>query len=203
MIPPEARNHLCLVVSAEDSAAPKWNMGLVRAKPEYLNTGGNRDAKSTLNDAGRKAVTWLFKDAELPPNVLLQLDRKVVEKILASKSGQRRINELFRNTLGMRVGRAVVATVAQQDDYMKRVRGNGGARTALKSEGIIILGQYKAHGSIAKALGVPIPLKGESVSVRVVSAKGPGLGTGLINNCHWRVAKPSEPIEVAPELPCV
>jgi hypothetical protein len=200
MIPPETRGHLCLVVSAEDNEAPKWSMGLVRAKPEYLNTGANRDAKSTFNDAGRNAIVWLYKKADLPPNVLLQLDRSIVDKIFEKKSGQKRINELFRNTLGMRVGRAVIATVAQQDDYMKRVRGNGGARSALKTEGIILLGQYLEHVEIAEALGVPTPGKGETVSVRVISASGPGTNVSLINGSYWRKATSQDPVAPAPKL---
>ena len=57
MIPPEAHRHLCLVVSAEDSRTPKWSMGIVRATPERLNPGGNRDKKATFNELGRKAIT--------------------------------------------------------------------------------------------------------------------------------------------------
>ena len=33
------------------------------------------------------------------------------------------------------ISRTVVATVAQQEDYMKRVRGNGGSRTSLRPGG--------------------------------------------------------------------
>ncbi len=201
MIPPEAQGRLCLVVWAEDSAHPKWSVGLVRVTPDRLNSGGNRDNKATLNMRGRNAITWLFKEAELPPNILLQLDQAIVTKIFAARSGQKRINELFRNTLGMRVGRAVVATVAKQDDYMKRVRSNGGARTALQPEGIVILGQYSADGAIARALDVPVPEPGESVSVRLTPATGRGPGVVRIGEGFWRIAATSDPITPAPTLP--
>jgi hypothetical protein len=201
MIPPEAHGHLCLVVWAEDNADPTWSMGLVRATADRLHTSGNRDAKATLNKAGRKAITWLFKDAALPPNVLLQLDSTVVAKIMSQNSGQKRINELFRAALCRKVGRAVVATVAQQDDYMKRVRANGGARTALQPEGILILGQFESHAAIARALGVPVLGHGDSVSVRVIPAKGPGVGVAKIGKKFWRVAQPTDPIVRAPDLP--
>jgi hypothetical protein len=192
MIPPEAQGHLCLLVTAEDSAKPKWWVGLVRADAKNLAEGrGNRDGKKSLSKEGRDAIVWLFKDEDLPPNVLLQLDRSVVDRILGHKSGQKKINELFRNTLGLKVGRAVVATVAQQEDYMKRVRGNGGARTAMRPEGIIILGQYSSHVDIAKALGVPEPSRGESVPVRVTPAKEPGVGVAKIKESFWQVAKPN------------
>ncbi len=202
MIPPEAQGHLCLVIWAEDNADPKWSMGIVRAAAGYLNTGGNRDKKATLNEAGRNAITWLFQNQPLPPNVLLQLDKLTLDKIFANKkSGVKRINELFRNTLGMRVGRAVVATVAQQDDYMKRVRGNGGARTNLQPEGILVLGQFQSHCAIAKALGIVVPRRGESVSVRVIRTERMDAGVVEIGGQLWKVARPADPIMPAPILP--
>ncbi len=202
MIPPEAHGHLCLLVWAED-ATSKWSTGLVRTNTELLNTGGNRDRKATLNQDGRQAIRWLFDHAPLPSNVLLQLDRPIVDAIMALGSGQKRINEIFRAALGRIVGRGVVATLGQQDDYMKRVRANGGARTSLQSEGIIILGQYGSHASIAQALGVPAPGHGDSVSVRVAVAEGRGPGVAKIDGRLWRVAKPTDPAVLAPNLPRV
>ena len=201
MIPPEARGHVCLLMWAEDSKTPAWSMWLVRAAAENLNVGGNRDAKSTLNTAGRNSIVWLFKNAPLPPNVLLQLDAETVQRIMSQTSGQKRINELFRSALGRAVGRAVVATVAQQDDYMKRVRANGGARTALQPEGIVILGQYESHAATARGLRVPVPGRGESVAVRICPAKAPGDGVAEINGRLWRVARDNDPIVPAPDLP--
>ena len=192
MIPPEARDHLCLLVSAEDTSTPIWSMGLVRASANHLNLGANRDAKATLNEAGRNAITWIQQDAPLPANVLLKLDAATVDRIFAQPSGQKRINELFRSALGVVIGRAAVATVAQQDDYMKRVRANGGARTILQPEGILVLGQYQSHVAIARAFGVPIPGPGDSVSVRVTPVRNRGAGIVEIGgatvevNCTWR-----------------
>jgi hypothetical protein len=120
---------------------------------------------------------------------------------MAQKSGQQRINELFRSALCRIVSRAVVATVAIQDDYMKRVRTNGGARTALQKEGIIILGQYDSHARIAQALGVPAPSRGDSVSVRVVQTTNPGDGVAQIGDKFWIKARPNDPVERAPDLP--
>lgn len=202
MIPPEAHGYLCLLVSAEDTATPKWSMGLVRITVDRLNTGGNRDKKATLNSNGRNSITWLFQDEPLPPNVLLQLDRQKVDKIMefAQTSGQKAVNELFRCAVGRRIGRAVVATVAQQNDYMKRVRTNRGARTTLQPHGIVILGQYESHKAVARDLGVPIPGPGESVSVRVVPALQ-GTKAAEINGRLWKVANEEDPVVPAPELP--
>jgi hypothetical protein len=68
----------------------------------------------------------------------------------------------------MRVSRTVVATVAMQDDYMKRVLGGGGARDQLRAEGIVIFGDYASDQVLAAALGLPRPGPGEFVSARLV-----------------------------------
>jgi hypothetical protein len=163
-IPPEAVGHICLLVWADDNAS-RWSAGLLRISEIHLNPGRNRDGKATISSEGKEDIEWLFRDAELPPNILLQLPPDVVSHLMNIKSGAQRVNQLFRVAQRMRVGRGVVvATVAQQDDYMKRVRYNGGARSSLQPEGIIILGQYRSHQAIARALGLPISLKGESVS---------------------------------------
>lgn len=215
MIPPEAIGKLCLLVWSNDEKS-KWNIGLVRADPLSLNMEGkNRDGKVTLSEKGRSAINWLYlqhqngsalplsklQHMELHPNILLQLPRKTVDGIMALKHGTQRLNELFRVASGARVGRGVVATVAQQDDFMKRVRENGGSRAALRPEGIIILGQFRSHAVIAKDLGVPIPGPGESVAVRVVPTKQGAPGAALIENNYWRKAEIDEPVVCGPKLP--
>ena len=200
MIPPEAHGHLCLLGWADDAKA-RWSLGVVRTTVDRLNTGGNRDRKATLNVAGRASITWLFDHEPLPPNILLQLPRSTVDSIMAMRHGTQRLNALFRNAIGMRVGRGVVATVAQQDDYMKRVRANGGARTALQPEGIVILGQYGSHVAVARSLGVAEPARGESVAVRLSPTAARGPGVAEINGLFWKVAAPGDPIVPAPELP--
>lgn len=200
MIPPEAHGHLCLLVWSEDGAS-QWSIGLVRISSDRLNPGGNRDRKATLNANGREAITWLFNHSPLPSNILLLLDRAIVDRIMGLNSGQKRINEIFRVALGRTVARGVVATLGQEVDYMKRVRENGGARSALRPEGIIILGQYGSHATIARALGVPVPGDGDSVSVRVAPAAAPGVGVAQIQGGFWRVATAIDPIVCAPVLP--
>jgi len=198
MIPPEAHGHLCLLLWAHDET-DKWQMGLTRIDPGFLGAP-NRDGKASLNAKGRSAITWIFVNHALPPNVLLHLDREVVDRIMGLKSGQQRVNELFRNALGMRVGRGVIATVAQQDDYMKRVRGNGGARTALQPEGIVILGQFKSHAEIAHKLGLQAPRNGESIAVKLTSAERGDLNAAQIEGQLYRIAHGREPITAAPTL---
>jgi Restriction endonuclease NaeI len=213
MIPPEAEGRLLLLVQASDEDGV-WSAGLVRASDEHLNAAGNRDLKRTLNDAGRAAIKWLARVAPLPENALLRLPACDIEAIFGWPKGQQRVNELFRRAQGRRISRAVVATVARQDDYMKRVRDGGGARHQLRDEGIVIFGDYAAHQALASALGLPVPGPGEFVSARLArradrgDARDPeGLGRRVaarfvrLDGSDWLVASDDDPVQAAPRLP--
>ncbi|WP_431681286.1 NaeI family type II restriction endonuclease [Kitasatospora sp. KL5] len=204
MIPPEAMGHLCLGVWASDDAG-LWSAGLFRVTEEVLTKKeGNRDGKRSLTAAARKnAVHWLFEDAPLPENILLRLSEKDIAAIFASRYGTQRVHELFRRTQGRIVSRGVVATVAQQDDFMKRVRYNGGSRSALRPEGIVILGQYGNHQAVAQGLGLPVPGAGESVSVRLApwTTKHANARSVELEGIKWVVAQESDPVVEAPLLP--
>lgn len=202
MLPPESFGQLLLVCNADD-AKSEWAVGVVRALPEHLRTGVNRDLKSGLNELGRSNITWLYWGAALPPNVLLQVDEETRRSIFDSGlSGQGRVNQLFRSAQRRRIGRNAVATVAQQDDYMKRVRANGGARTALAAEGIVVVGgDYDSHRQVAELLGLEIPLPGEFVSARVHPAADYDPYAVILGGRRWRLATTNDPVVAAPELP--
>ena len=224
MIPPEADGKLLLLVQASDESG-SWSAGLLRATPENLSPAGNRDGKRGLNERGRAAVRWLHARAPLQENALIRLPQTDVAAIFASASGQQRVNELFRRAQRMRVSRTVVATVAMQDDYMKRVRGGGGARDQLRAEGIVIFGDYAGDQVLASALGLPRPGPGEFVSARLVprpgkarAAGGHGAGghatgghaTGghgdyarsiRLAGADWLLASAADPPSPAPVLP--
>jgi len=118
--------------------------------------------------ARRDREGWLFSSNQLPENALLRIPPADVQRIFTcSKHGTKRVDMLFRLAQQRIISRTVVATVAQPEDYMKHVRGNGGSRSSLRSEGIVIIGQYESHRRIAEALAVPVPGPGESVSVRL------------------------------------
>lgn len=203
MIPPEAEGHLCLVVWADDSDT-RWSAGLVRIRPEWLNIGDNRDKKLTIKAVHRDKVAWLWRDAELPENVLLHLDPQTRDAILSQKSGQARVNELFRLVQQRRIGRGVVRTAAQQSDYMARVRGGKGrARAKLRERGILIAGHYGSHQRIARDLGLPVPRSGEFVSFRVVAAKPQHRDRPRVrlDGKDWVLASVDDAEEVGPDLP--
>ncbi|MFF5479861.1 NaeI family type II restriction endonuclease [Streptomyces sp. NPDC012935] len=202
MIPPEARGHLCLLVWANDQES-RWSAGLFRVKEEWLNKGSNRDSKLTIKAIHRDKIAWLWHTAELPENVLLHMHPTDRAAVFAPQSGQQRLNELFRRVQKRRISRNVVRTVAQQKDYMKRVRGNGGCRSALQPEGIIIMGDYDSHKRIAAQLGLPIPQEGEFVAARVVEVREsePDRPTAFLNGHYWACARELDTPHSAPLLP--
>lgn len=189
MFPPESVGHLCLVVWASDTLA-KWSMGLLRVRPAILTGGSNRDQKRTLKAEFRPEVQWLFKNKKLPPNIFLELTSSQISDIFAQRSGQKRVNRLFVHARGRLVGRAALATAARQDDFMKRARENGGARTHLRPLGFVILG-YE-HREIAAKLGMPIPGKNELISERLVRAQPGASRAAEIGGGWWRTSNAVE-----------
>lgn len=202
MIPMEAHGEICMVLWASDDES-RWKLGVVRAERDLLSGGRNRDAKTTLNAQGRAAIHWLFQHGQLAENTLLQLPRETADEIMAGRSGAERVRRLCRLVQRTIIRREIVATVAQQVDYMKRLRGNGGARSDLRPEGIIILGQYERHQRIAKDLRVPVPGSGDTVTARVCPAQNGEGGAAEIDGSWWRVAGGEDPIFRAPRLPTV
>lgn len=200
MLPIESFDQIVLVTQADDQKST-WSAGLVRVTEENRRGSENRDRKTGLNTRGREDISWLFKAAPMPPNALLSLPESEVETIMGARSGQQRINELLRRATNMRLTRSIIATVAQQDDFMKRIRENGGARTALRPEGYLILGgDYDIQRVTAKELGCEVPEPGEVVSVKVVPAT-PETGV-RIDHAWWRLAGDDEEITApAPVVP--
>jgi predicted transcriptional regulator len=210
MIPPEAAGKLVLLVQASDEEGT-WSAGLLRVRDGYLREASNRDLKRTLSERGRAAIAWLFARSPLQENALIRLPERDVAAVFAPRSGQQRVNELFRRAQRLQVSRTVVATVAKQDDYMKRVRAGGGARDQLRGEGIVIFGDYAGDQALAAALGLPRPGPGEFVSARLTRHDGltgrgertwPSAGGRIrLEGADWTLAGPSDPPEPAPRLP--
>lgn len=204
MIPPEAVGKLCLVVWANDESSLWWS-GLVRTIDSVLTGGANRDQKRTLSKDGRNAVLPLFWNQPLQDNVLLRLPQRDIDAIFAPKHGTKRVDMLFRLAQRRLISRTAVATVAQQNDYMKRIRYNGGARAHLRPEGIVIFGQYGVHQAAAAALGLPVPGPGESVSARLAryspARHGVAAERTFLADDWWVLANGADSAELAPLLP--
>jgi hypothetical protein len=207
-LPPEAVGQLCLLVTANDSAG-YWAAGLLRVREHYLRGKPNRDAKRQLSAASRTRIRWLWPGrARLAENLFLKLDAGTRDRIFGARSargrqhGQARTNELFRSVQRRIVRRAELATVAQQDDFMKRARGNGGARTRLQPEGILVLGHQDGDPLVATGLGLPCPRKGEFISARVVPAREDRDDpVAVVAGQRWALARPGDPVVPAPAVP--
>ena len=169
MVPLEAVGQILLVLTADDSTS-SWSMGVVRATPERLRGGGNRDAKTSFTAEARNGITWLYRDAPLKENVLLHMPPEDVDRIFAEKSGLRRLETLFRLCQDTVLSRNVIATVGHGlDDPLRRVRsGSSGARGRLAEEGITILGGQEADDlELARELDLPHLEKGEFLATRI------------------------------------
>lgn len=138
MIPPEAIDQLCILLRVNDVDAT-CAVGLVRARPDYLRSGKNRDAKTSLSADGRSNIWWLALDFPYTPNFWTLIDTGLREEIMSHRGGTNRLATLFENCLETPVSRVLIASIAAQDDFMKRIRRNGGARDILASKGIAIL----------------------------------------------------------------
>ncbi|OIJ65227.1 NaeI family type II restriction endonuclease [Streptomyces mangrovisoli] len=217
MIPPEALGEVCLVVWADDHQS-LWGAGLLRADrsaltmSEGMTKKGNRDGKFRLTREHHGLVRWLWHDKPLRENLLLHLPADVRASILNPPggrvdSGQARVNALFSRIHNVAIDREVIRTLGKQRDYMARVRedksSKNRARTKLRPDGIIILGQSRLHQKIAEELGGEVPRNGEFVAHRVRRAQ-PGDDSSRVAEIEgelWTIASPSDPWETAPKLP--
>lgn len=138
MIPPEAIEHLCVLLRVNE-AESICAVGLVRARPEYLRSGMNRDAKTSFSAAGCRNIWWLAVDFPYTPNFWSLVSDDLRRQIMAPRGGTERLATLFENCLETPVSRVLIASIAAQDDFMKRIRRNGGARDILAPKGIAIL----------------------------------------------------------------
>ncbi len=177
-------DHAAVLTWMNDDTS-QWAAGIVRITDERLRwkrergangdrvRAYNRDNKRKLSDGAKAEVYWLWGglQTDLPTNLLRHLDPEARERILTASlprrasSGQQRLNQLFREVRDQLIGRQTVLTVGQQDDSPKRARD---ARKHLRPQGIVVLGHQGSHPHVARALELPVPIKGEWISTRLV-----------------------------------
>ncbi|MEU2403948.1 NaeI family type II restriction endonuclease [Streptomyces rubiginosohelvolus] len=177
-------NHVAVVTWMNDDRS-EWAAGIVRITDERLRwrksrdaSGGlvrayNRDNKRKIDPSAKSEVYWLWGglQRDLPTNLLLHLEPETRKRILGedrpgrAPSGQQRVDQLFLEVRDRLIGRQTVLTVAQQDDSPKRARD---ARKRLRERGIVVLGHQGSHPHVARALELPVPIKGEWISTRLV-----------------------------------
>lgn len=152
-IPGEAMGHPCILLKSQENTS-LCSFGIIVIRDEILNPGKNRDGKRTISRAGLAQVHWLLKDEPYPENFWEKLDTETRLAIITPRGGTERLANLFRKVQSRPISRLLVQAVAQQDDYMKRIRRNGGARDVLAPEGIALLWGQKDKLLIQK-LGLP------------------------------------------------
>ncbi|NNE51577.1 MAG: hypothetical protein HKN30_04155 [Sulfitobacter sp.] len=154
MIPTEAVDHPCILVAADEARALCY-LGLIVARPDYLTRGQNKDAKRSISAEGFRHIHWLLREHPYPANFWRGVAAEKVARIFEGKTGNHRMAVLFREVQGQPISRDVIEAVAQQQDFMRRIRSDGGrgARDLLAREGILLLsGQYDAK--LIRALGL-------------------------------------------------
>jgi hypothetical protein len=141
----------------------------------------------------------LFHDAALPPNVLAHLPEDDVAAIFAPKSGQARVDELFRRVQHTSIDAATVSTVAMQQDSGRRARG---ARERLRKEGVLVLDATGSNPDLALKLDLPVPGRGEWVSARITPLAGNDKEAPFleIDGQRWTLANTGDPVVEVPPL---
>lgn len=196
MIPSMLASRLCLLITADDRRS-EFSVGLLRASPEFLRTGINKDGNQLLNTTGRASIRFLARDAALPRNTLLHTDPEDLAAIFEKGGSTSRVLELFRRVQGRKVDPASLAAVAMSEQAARRVRE---ARQTLLAEGVLLLGSSDAE--LCAKLKLPQPNRREYVSIRLTRRSShhgdaPAVELGGI---IWVVAAPddqAEPIPIA------
>jgi hypothetical protein len=163
-IPNEAIGHPCILIRANETTS-RCSFGIIVIREEILNKGRNRDQKTTISKAGLINVHWMLLDAPYPKNFWEGLAPETRREIMTPRGGTERLAMLFRLHQRLPISRLLVQALAQQKDYMKRLRKNGGARDILASEGIALL-SGKVHRGLIQKLGLPLCDRDDFISIR-------------------------------------
>lgn len=171
-IPPETYRdeEPCILIRSNEATLRCW-LGVVFARNAYLNPGTNRDGKRSISAAGKANILWLLDAVPYPSGHWEGINTQRFRELREIKGGARRVSTFLRENLGMKIHRSVIqALLYDQLDYMKRTRGNGGARDILAPEGIAVLsGVYDAE--LARQLGYGVLLRDEILAVRPQDAE--------------------------------
>lgn len=164
-IPPEAYNHPCLIIAADEERSLCY-MGLIVIRPGLMHGGvGNRDAKRGISTEGFEHILWLLCDHPYPPNFWRTVDSATVERITAARSGNERVSALFEEVQERPISRDVIDATARQKDFTRRTRADNGrgTRDKLLEQGILLL-TGTTHPALIAALGLPFCRRGEYIS---------------------------------------
>jgi hypothetical protein len=151
-IPQEAVDRLCLCIGGQRRMT-KFQVGVVRCRPEYLNVGQNRDRKRTLSVRGRAAMTHIVLSTPIPPNFVAELDPELRSSVTREATIQARVTRLFLLLPKTPIPRSAIATVARTTgDPMRRVRADSQAGDPLAGMQIL---SAKYGNAVLEVLGYP------------------------------------------------
>ena len=180
MIPPEtfrnAEPCILVMVATEDH---KCSLGIIIAREGYLNKP-NRDGKRSIKSTSFDQIYWIFRNANLPESRYAGIDMLRFRELRNMSGGSKRVAQFFRENLDKVIHRTVLQGVLfDQKDYMKRVRGNGGARDLLINERTCIFSGYY-HTAIIDELGLPVCGRDEFVAHKCTDAEW-----AIVLNSHY------------------
>ncbi|WP_353407360.1 NaeI family type II restriction endonuclease [Roseomonas mucosa] len=165
MIPVEAIGKPCILVYENEDKA-MCGVGVIVAHPTNLTTGLNRDRKAAISATGRRNIHWLLQECPYPRNIWLDVPVESRLWIMSESSGNRRLYRLLHYFIGRPVSRYSLESVGQQQDFMKRIRANGGVRDLFGPEGIVVLSGTYDRQLAFRIFGINIA-KDEIVACRV------------------------------------
>jgi hypothetical protein len=140
MIPPETfRNEEPVVLIAANETERKAWMGLMVTRDGYLGKP-NRDGKRGILTPAYANILWVAPAIDWPPNRWREIDMARFRELRNIRGGSRRAATFFAENQRKIIHRKVVqALLHDQDDPMKRLRGNHGARDLLAPTGVALL----------------------------------------------------------------
>jgi len=128
----------CLLIAVADESGRCW-LGLILARRAYLGAE-NRDRKRQVTVAGRQNIMWIIDGQPFPPSAWAGFDMGRFRELRSITPGALRAAMFLEENIDKVVNRRVVQSLLfDQKDYMKRLRGNGGARDLLAPKGIDLL----------------------------------------------------------------
>lgn len=168
MLPKEVIGRPALLVRSSEKTA-LCDVGVVVCRPEYLRLSTNQDGKGQLLAAQHVNIWWILRQHPYPPNFWEVLSVPDRMEIMSARGGTSRIAALFEKVQGRPISRQQVSALAQQHDYMKRIRRNGGARDILAPKGIALLWGQRDRRLIEQ-LGLGPVTADEFISFRPLKA---------------------------------
>ncbi|MBY5399909.1 hypothetical protein HFN01_34540 [Rhizobium leguminosarum] len=138
MLPREVVGRPAVLIRSNEKTA-KCDLGLVVCHRDYMRSSTNQDGKGQLRADQHANIWWILRNHPYPRNFWEVLSLRERNEIIAAGGGTNRIAALFEKIQRQPISRHQVQALAQQSDYMKRIRRNGGARDILAPKGVAIL----------------------------------------------------------------